>query len=69
MKNILKNTFLEEEYNSKKENKKTVDMTELEKIQELKIKALEEEINKLEIENNLMRELLRQPVHYTYGVR
>ena len=66
---IVKKTILEEEYNTKKENKKTVDMTELEKIQELKIKALEEEINKLEIENNLMRELLRQPVHYTYGVR
>ena len=32
-------------------------------------KELENRIRKMEIENNLMRELLSKPVIYTYGVR
>ncbi len=43
--------------------------TELEKYQEEQIKQLTERVTKLEIENNLMRELLSRPVTYTYGVR
>lgn len=43
--------------------------TELEKNQEETIKHLTERIAKLEIENNLMRELLTKPPVYTYGVR
>lgn len=43
--------------------------TELEKQQEEIIKGQQEELNKLRIENNLMRELLSKPVTYTYGIR
>ena len=43
--------------------------TELEKQQEEIIKGQNEELNKLRIENNLMRELLSRPVTYTYGIR
>lgn len=43
--------------------------TELEKQQEEIIKGQQEELNRLRIENNLMRELLSRPVTYTYGVR
>lgn len=43
--------------------------TEREKRQEEIIKGQQEELNKLKIENNLMRELLSRPVSYTYGIR
>ena len=43
--------------------------TSLEKWQQQKIDELEAKIRKLEIENNLMKELLTRPVTYTYGVR
>lgn len=43
--------------------------TELEKQQEEIIKGQQEELNRLRIENNLMKELLSRPVTYTYGVR
>ena len=43
--------------------------TELEKNQEEQIKHLTERVAKLEIENNLMRELLSRPVSYSYGIR
>ena len=43
--------------------------TEREKQQEEIIKGQQEELNKLRIENNLMRELLSRPINYTYGIR
>ena len=43
--------------------------TELEKQQEEIIKGQQEELNRLRIENNLMKELLSRPVTYTYGVK
>ena len=43
--------------------------TEREKQQEEIIKGQQEELNKLRIENNLMKELLSRPVNYTYGIR
>lgn len=36
---------------------------------EQRCEELENRIRKMEIENNLMRELLSRPVSYTYGVR
>lgn len=46
-----------------------LEKTELEKQQEEIIKGQQEELNKLRIENNLMRELLSRPISYTYGIR
>ena len=43
--------------------------TEREKYLEQRCEELENRIRKMEIENNLMRELLSRPVSYTYGVR
>ena len=43
--------------------------TELEKQQEEIIKGQQEELNRLRIENNLMKELLSRPINFTYGVR
>ena len=43
--------------------------TEREKQQEEIIKGQQEELNKLRIENNLMRELLSRPINFTYGIR
>ena len=43
--------------------------TEREKYLEQRCEELENRIRKMEIENNLMRELLSRPVTYTYGVR
>ena len=43
--------------------------TEREKYLETRCEELENRIRKMEIENNLMRELLARPVSYTYGVR
>jgi hypothetical protein len=42
---------------------------EREKYLEQRCEELENKIRKMEIENNLMRELLSRPVTYTYGVR
>ena len=35
----------------------------------LRCEELENRIRKMEIENNLMKELLSKPVSYTYGIR
>lgn len=55
--------FTKEEYNKLADGR-----TELEKQQEEIIKGQQEELNKLRIENNLMRELLSKP-SYTYEIR
>ena len=56
--------FTKEEYNKLADGR-----TDLEIEQEKTIQKLIEENKKLEIENNLMRELLSRPVSYTYGIR
>lgn len=45
------------------------DTTEREKYLEQRCEELENRIRKMEIENNLMRELLSRPITYTYGIR
>lgn len=56
--------FTQEEYNKLADGR-----TQLEIEQEKTIQKLMEENKKLEIENNLMKELLSRPVSYTYGIR
>lgn len=43
--------------------------TEREKCLERRCEELENKIRKMEIENNLMRELLSRPVNYTYEIK
>lgn len=43
--------------------------TEREKYLERRCEELETKLRKMEIENNLMKELLSRPINFTYGVR
>lgn len=58
-----------EEWNKQEKSLVADGRTEREKQQEEIIKGQQEELNKLRIENNLMRELLSRPVNYTYGIK
>ena len=58
-----------EEWNKQEKHYIADGRTDLEIEQEKTIQKLIEKNKKLEIENNLMKELLARPVSYTYGIR
>lgn len=58
-----------EEWNKQEKCCTADNRTDLEIEQEKTIQKLIEKNKKLEIENNLMKELLSRPVSYTYGIR